>query len=141
MTSDGWYDHTTNVINPSTSTKDYLITTGECGPVDGSVTLTAGTVSSRSLPGINGKPVNGRCGYGTRQPLLVISPYAKHNYVDHTLTDQTSIIHFIEDNWLNGERIGQGSYDKISGSLNNMFDFNQQPTTTLLLDPSLGTVQ
>jgi phospholipase C len=139
--SDGWYDHTTNVINPSTSTKDYLITTGECGPVDGSVTLTAGTVSSRSLPGINGKPVNGRCGYGTRQPLLVISPYAKHNYVDHTLTDQASIIHFIEDNWLNGERIGQGSYDKIAGSLDNMFDFNQKATTTLILDPSLGTVQ
>ncbi len=139
--SDGWYDHTLNVINPSTSTADALIKTGECGPLYGGAPLTAGTVSNRSLPGLKGKPVNGRCGYGTRQPLLVISPYAKHNYVDHTLTDQSSIISFIEDNWLNGERIGQGSYDQVAGKLDNLFDFDQRPTTTLFLDPSLGTVQ
>jgi len=54
------------------------------------------------LPGIEGKPVNGRCGYGPRLPLLVISPWAKHNFVDHRVTDQSSIIRFIEDNWLNG---------------------------------------
>ena len=40
-----------------------------------------------------------RCGYGVRLPLLVISPYAKVNYVDHSITDQTSILRFIEDNW------------------------------------------
>ncbi|MGH3319163.1 MAG: alkaline phosphatase family protein [Streptosporangiaceae bacterium] len=33
-----------------------------------------------------------RCGYGPRLPLLVISPYARANYVNHALTDQTSII-------------------------------------------------
>ena len=47
-------------------------------------------------------------------PFLVISPYAKPNFVDHTLTDQTSIIRFIEDNWLGGQRIGQGSFDAIA---------------------------
>jgi len=30
--------------------------------------------------------------------MMVISPYAKPNFVDHTLTDQSSIIRFIEDN-------------------------------------------
>ena len=34
----------------------------------------------------------GRCGYGPRLPLLVVSPYARVNFVDHSLTDQTSII-------------------------------------------------
>src|SRR3977135_916387 len=47
----------------------------------------------------------GRCGYGPRLPLLVVSRFAKRNYVDHTLTDQTSVLRFIEDNWLAGQRI------------------------------------
>ena len=137
--SDGWYDHTNHVINPSTSSQDALIAAGECGPLSGGAPLTPGTPPRHALPGIDGKPVNGRCGYGTRQPLLVISPYAKQNFIDHTVTDQSSIIHFIEDNWLRGERIGQGSYDAIAGSLDNMFDFRQRPNATLILDPSLGT--
>ena len=40
-----------------------------------------------------------RCGYGERLPLLVVSPYAQENVVDHTLVDQTSVLRFIEDNW------------------------------------------
>jgi phospholipase C len=74
----------------------------------------------------NGNPlgaIEGRCGYGPRQPLLVISPYAKVNFVDHTLTDQSSVLRFIEDNWGTG-RIGGGSYDQIAGSLANMLDFD-----------------
>jgi hypothetical protein len=54
----------------------------------------------------------GRCGYGQRLPLLVISPYAKVDYVDHSLTDQTSILQFIEDNWNLG-RIGSSSFDAL----------------------------
>jgi phospholipase C len=50
--------------------------------------------------------------------------------VDHTLTDQTSILRFIEDNWLGGQRLGQGSFDVIAGSINGMFDFTQTPDTT-----------
>src|SRR5215831_6607038 len=63
-----------------------------------------------------------RCGYGPRLPLLVITPYAKVNFADHRLTDQTSIIRFIEDNWGLG-RIGNQSFDAKAGSLMNMFDF------------------
>ena len=58
----------------------------------------------------------GRCGYGPRLPLLVISPYARANFVDHSLTDQSSILRFIEDNWNLG-RIGDQSYDELAGSL------------------------
>jgi phospholipase C len=49
--------------------------------------------------GVCGSPaagaLAGRCGYGLRLPFLVISPWAKTNFVDHTLTDQTSSLRFI----------------------------------------------
>jgi phospholipase C len=58
--------------------------------------------------------------------------------VDHTVTDQTSIIHFIEDNWLNNERIGGGSFDSQSNSIEQMFDFEHFRSRTLFLDPATG---
>ena len=69
-----------------------------------------------------------------------MSPYAKTNYVDHTLTDQTSVTKFIEDNWLGGERIGQGSFDAIAGTLDRMFDWGNGNTPALMLDPKTGKV-
>jgi phospholipase C len=138
--SDGWYDHVSHVINPSfNSNVDALEgavgSTGKCQPLPRTF-----PAFKTPLPGINGKPASGRCGYGPRLPLLVISPWAKHNFVDHTVTDQSSIVRFIEDNWLNGERIGQGSYDDVAGSLFDMFDFFQLPYTRLKLDPQTGLV-
>jgi len=75
---------------------------------------------------------------GTRMPLLVVSPLAKNNYVDHTLTDQSSILKFVEDNW--GLPRIPGSFDGTAGSLNSMFDFGTgRPTNpTLFLDPVTG---
>jgi phospholipase C len=55
----------------------------------------------------------------------VISPFAKQNFVDHTLTDQASVLRFVEDNWRLG-RLGNQSADVIAGSLLNMFDFNER---------------
>ena len=83
--------------------------------------------------------IEGRCGYGPRLPLLVISPYAKVNFVDHTVTDQSSILRFIEDNWSTG-RIGGGSFDVDAGSLTNLFDFSNHAfgQRKLLLDPGTG---
>jgi phospholipase C len=86
----------------------------------------------------------GRCGYGTRLPFLVISPFAKRNFVDHSLIDQASVLRFIEDNWLSGERIRPGgSMDTIAGTLDHMFDFDQrdrhQPRK-LILNPTTGAV-
>ncbi len=127
--SDGWYDHAHAVVNPSNI------------PVKGYDVLNGDSCSNGTpLAGIDGVPVEGRCGYGTRQPLLVVSPYAKTNFVDHTLTDQSSVTRFIEDNWLGGERIGQGSFDAIAGTLDHMFDWNAS-TPALTLDPKTGALK
>ncbi|MHB8816716.1 MAG: alkaline phosphatase family protein, partial [Steroidobacteraceae bacterium] len=75
------------------------------------------------LPGLKRLPVNGRCGPGTRLPFLVISPYSKVNYVSHTRISLASVVRFIEDNWLGGERLGNGSFDATTGSIQDMFDF------------------
>jgi phospholipase C len=126
--SDGWYDHAyVAPTSASFSSADQLNGNGICG---------TGTAPA----GLNGKPVNGRCGPGTRIPFLVISPYAKKNFVDHTAISQASIVRFIEDNWLGGQRLGGGSFDATAGSINNMFDFSSAARTTpLFLDPNLGT--
>ncbi len=107
--SDGWYDHQLGpIVNTSQTTADGLTGPGQCGTVP------------PQLAGIDGPHAQGRCGYGPRIPLLLISPYAKPNYIDHTVTDQSSILRFIEDNWLNGERIGNGSFDTIANPINGM---------------------
>jgi phospholipase C len=71
--------------------------------------------------------------------LLVVSPWARQNFVDHTLTDQSSVLRFIEDNWDLG-RLGNQSTDAIAGSLMHMFDFNRRHSRApvLLLDSSTG---
>ena len=40
-------------------------------------------------------PKGDRWGPGTRIPAIIVSPYAKHGYVDHTLYDTNSILRFI----------------------------------------------
>ncbi len=93
-------------------------------------------------PNSGTNPVNGRCSPGVRTPLLVISPWAQANYIDHTFTIQTSITRFIEDNWSLG-RIGGGSYDAIANPINAMFNFtnpNGPPpnTNAPILSPVTG---
>jgi hypothetical protein len=66
-----------------------------------------------------------------------MSPFGKRNFVDHTLTDTSSLIRFIEDNWSLG-RIGAGSLDALGGSLVNTFDFHHPRFAPLLLDPETG---
>jgi phospholipase C len=85
--------------------------------------------------------VNGRCGYGTRVPFLVISPFAKANHVDHTLLDQSSVSRFIEDNWLAGQRL-PGSFDALAGTLDGMFDFSLPIgiTPKLFMNPANGQI-
>ena len=132
--SDGWYDHQIGaIVNQSSSDADALTGPNACGN------------GATALPGVNAATTHaqGRCGYGPRLPLLVISPWAKRNYVDHKLTDQTSVLRFVEDNWLGRERIGQGSFDAIAGSIDNMFDFTHTPPfgdAQYILDPNTGEV-
>src|SRR6202161_3331121 len=99
--SDGWADHASGMTHGSFSSSDALTAPGQCG-VPG-VTPVAN--------GVKGLPVAGRCGPGTRTPFLVISPFAKKNYVSHVQITQASIPQFVEDNWLGSERIGGGSVD------------------------------
>lgn len=70
----------------------------------------------------------------------MISPYARRNFVDNTLTDQSSVLRFIEDNWQLGG-IGGGSTDQDAGTLDNMFNFyRREITRPLILNPSTGEV-
>jgi phospholipase C len=139
--SDGWYDHQMPpIVNPSFNPAvDVLNAPGVCnlGLQQGRPTRTT------PLNGGFGQPAWGRCGYGTRQPLMVISPFARRNHIDHTLTDQSSVLKFIEDNWLGGERIQPGgSFDTIAGTIENMFDFDRRNNddNKLILNPSTGAV-
>jgi phospholipase C len=135
--SDGWYDHQmAPIVSPSDVTY-----AGDASSYDniGGVGI-CGTAVSGTNPA--------RCGHGPRLPLLVISPYSNTNYVDHTLTDQTSIIGFIEANWNLGYIDGptaptplvNASFDRFAGTLNNMFNFSASPNTSPLLLTCTGAL-
>jgi phospholipase C len=148
--SDGWYDH--QMTAPTTSSFDATTTSEPLGnSSDNKTTITgadqisgAGVCNASGAVqgiGVNGGAVNGRCGPGTRIPFLVISPYAKPNFVDNSVViTQASVVRFIEDNWLNGTRIGQGSNDATTGSIANLFNFTTTtPNAPIYLDTSAGT--
>jgi phospholipase C len=119
--SDGSYDHVRPpLVNTSHTGADALTAPGRCGG-----------------PALPLAGYQGRCGYGPRLPFLVISPWSRVNHVDHTRTDQTSVIRFIEDNWQLG-RIGDGSFDILAGPLTGLFDFSRRHSSPLILDPATG---
>lgn len=137
--SDGWYDHQmgpiimhSQVNGAGGNQPDNLSGPDQCGS------------SSTGLQ------AQGRCGYGPRLPFLVISPWAKSNFVDHTVTDQTSPIAFIEHNWglpfvMPATMSDPGSYDQYAGPVTNMFDFTQKKSALnahqVFLDPTTGAVR
>jgi phospholipase C len=138
--SDGWYDHVySGVTNPSTSVADNLTNTTTTGPTSGKC-----TAAGSSNEPLNGE--QGRCGFGPRLPMMVISPYSKVNSVDHNLSDQASIINFVEYNW--GLHGISGSADQILAArdqsaglpfdLAGMFDFGSSHSSPLILDPVTG---
>ena len=122
--SDGWYDHVApQVISGS---NDAATDSAICSKVP----VTVGTT-------------NDRCGFSQRLPLVVISPYTRENYVSSNLTNTASVVKFIEDNWLNGQRIAD-SYDMVSGSLDGrggVLNFNTRPHfQPVILNPTTGAV-
>ncbi len=129
--SDGWYDHQiAPVVNQSSTSQDALTGASACG--DGTSAL-AGVASGTAH-------AQGRCGYGPRLPMMVISPWARVNYVDHVVLDQSSIIHFVEDNWLNGQRVGSDSFDSIANSIDGMFNFIAPTNATFTLSEESGEI-
>jgi phospholipase C len=122
--SDGWYDHQApTIINGS---NDATLDTSICT----SVAVTVGST-------------NDRCGYSQRLPFVVISPYTRKNYVSSNQTNTASVVKFVEDNWLHGQRIAN-SFDATSGSLDahgSLLNFNVRPHfTPLILNPTTGAV-
>ncbi|MEX0428760.1 alkaline phosphatase family protein [Nocardioides sp. DS6] len=128
--SDGWYDHQApTILNPSSTSDDAAICTAAAQTAD---------------------PIAGeedRCGPSQRLPMVVISPYAKKNYIDHNISNQASIVKFIEDNWGLGtikDDFGDGpvedSFDATAGSIEPMFDFQHPSGNTVVLNDD-GTVK
>jgi len=119
--SDGWYDHVMGPIAHQSNTPDDALFGGtNCGVASGS-------------------SFQGRCGFGPRMPLLVISPWARQNYVAHTPIDQSSILRFIEDNWHLGY-LGNQASDIEAGSLGVLFDYSKDGPRArrLILNPVTG---
>jgi phospholipase C len=90
-------------------------------------------------------PTVDRNGYGLRVPGLVISPYARRGYVDHQILSFDAYVKFIEDDFLNGERLDPATDGRpdprtsvrenvaILGDLANDFDFAQKPRPPVVL--------
>jgi phospholipase C len=90
-------------------------------------------------------PVVDQNGYGLRVPGLVISPYAKNGYVDHQTLSFDAYLKFIEDIFLNGQRLDPSTDGRPDprptvresvpqlGSLLEDFNFNQPPRQPLML--------
>jgi phospholipase C len=86
-------------------------------------------------------------GYGLRVPSLVISPYARKDYIDHQTLSFDAYLKFIEDDFLGGQRLNpktdgrpDGRPDvrenaSILGSLMKDFNFTQSPRSPLILPP------
>jgi phospholipase C len=141
--SDGWYDHQMGPIVIHSQATGLANMGGGAGDSDA---LTGPGMCGSSSNGLQGQ---GRCGYGPRLPYLVVSPWARTNFVDHTVTDQSSSIAFIEKNWglgvTNPATAGDaGSYDQYAGTIMNMFDFTERKgevkSHILYLDPTTGAV-
>lgn len=67
-------------------------------------------------------PKRDRWGPGSRVPAIIISPYAKRHFIDHTQYDTTSILRFIEARW---NLAPLTSRDAQANDLLNAFDFSQ----------------
>ncbi len=84
-------------------------------------------------------------GYGLRVPGLVISPYARKGFIDHQTLSFDAYLKFIEDVYLNGQRIDPKTDGRPDprptvrenaaqlGNLIQDFDFTQAPLPPLVL--------
>ena len=102
--SDGWYDHQMSPIVNSSAVlnSDFA---GERGSAE-----CTGQVRQWHTPRGNSRSLR----------LWPKAAAARHlalrqdQFVDHTLTDQSSVLRFIEENWGTGQ-IGDGSFDQLAG--------------------------
>ena len=90
-------------------------------------------------------PVVDQNGYGFRVPSLVISPYARRGFIDHQTLSFDAINRFIEDDFLDGQRLDPSTDGRPDprpdvrednpglGDFTADFDFDQQPLPPLIL--------
>ena len=90
-------------------------------------------------------PVIDQNGYGFRVPSLVISPYARRGFIDHQTLSFDAINKFIEDDFLDGQRLDPATDGRPDprpdvredadqlGDITADFDFNQAPQPPLIL--------
>jgi phospholipase C len=138
--SDGWYDHAfPGVQNPSLSPADNLTNTTFSGP-------TSGQCGPNPQPFTPLGGEQGRCGFGPRLPMMVVSPFAAQNHIDHNMSDQASIPNFVEYNWRLPAISGSADHvlssadssEGIPFDLAGLFDFHGPHAQRVLLDPSTG---
>jgi phospholipase C len=84
-------------------------------------------------------------GYGMRVPGIVISPYAKQGHIDHHTLSFDAFNKFIEDDFLNGQRLDPATDGRPDprpdvrenapqlGNLLKDFDFSQPPRPPMIL--------
>jgi phospholipase C len=77
-------------------------------------------------PTIDGQP------YGTRIPLIAIGPFAQSNEISHVVLEHSSIVKFIEWNWLGGQTGQLGGRDASIANLGSLLD----PTATGVMVPN-----
>ena len=73
---------------------------------------------------------------GYRIPLVVVSPYAKKNFVDHTVADYTAILKFIETRW---SLPALTARDAAQIDMTEFFNFTNPPWTTPPSPPAQNT--
>jgi phospholipase C len=86
-----------------------------------------------------GTPNVGTCNFtytGYRVPLLVISPYAKKNYISHTVADTTAILKLIETRFNVPSLTAR---DAAQPNMSEYFDFNNPPWLTPPTPPVQNT--
>jgi phospholipase C len=86
-----------------------------------------------------------RNGFGLRVPALVVSPYARHGFIDHQVLSFDAYAKFIEDDFLGSARLDpqtDGRFDPRPdvreampqiGNLARDFDFSQKPRPPVFL--------
>jgi len=63
--------------------------------------------------------------YGARIPVVAIGKFAKKNYISHVEMEHSSIVKFIEWNWLNGQTGQLNVRDKYVNSIGDLIDSDQ----------------
>jgi phospholipase C len=145
--SDGWYDHVySGVANASLSPADNLTNTSLSVSTTGTSGQCGGTPQGTEETPAPLAGEQGRCGFGPRLPLLVISPFAKRNAVDHNLSSQSSMLDLIEYNWslpgipgsFDQALVGRDASEGVPFDLAGMLEFSGKPNGKMYLNQVTG---